>query len=248
MAIISYARKFIFVHIPKCGGSSIEEEWLRHALPADIITGNAPGDEVLARKYKVAMHATYSEMAKLVGEQNITTFETCAIVREPRTIVESFYRYGKMVARNIRTVAVARNHLSVDGDLNTFISDNINSLDGDMIPKWLSKLNNGVGMEAVVSKSFDEFLERTLDSRWSRYLRGYTNGKSDDVISVKQVLKLEEPIAVRKYFRAKCDKTFTLNHSNKGLISDVIWPAASLTKFYDIAQDEYAAFGYEIKR
>jgi hypothetical protein len=97
----------------------------------------------------------------------------------------------------------------------------------------------------MLSRSFDDYLERVGDRRWSRYMRDYVRSGDRDV-AVKTVLKLEDPISIRKYFRVRYFKDFTLLHSNPSGGVDCTWSKPMRRRFNELTEAEHLAFGYQI--
>lgn len=246
MAILSFSKQFIFIHIPKCGGSSIEAEWKR-LMPGDLVIGSQNSDDV-ARRYAVSMHATLQMFRDSPRIGNIDTFETCAVVRHPLKVIESFYKYGLRQLRN--AVQSGMTNLPQKGwsadEWTTFVRDKLASGDTSAAPSFVARISDGAVREAMLSTSFDEYLERVGDKRWERYQRGYVSYKDQDV-AVKTVLRLEDAIAIRKYFKVRYFSGFNLLHTNKsGSSEHVEWSKPMRRKLNEITEAEHKAFGYEV--
>lgn len=246
MAILSYSKQFIFIHIPKCGGSSIETEWAR-LMPSDLVFRSENAEE-FTRRYGLSMHSRLDQFrdSSKVGE--IERFETCAVVRRPLKVVESFYKYGQ---RQLLAAAQSgkRNITSKEWSLDEwkqFVRDKLAAGDTGKAPIFVTRIGDGAIREAMLSISFEDYLERVIDARWEHYMRDYTQ-KDGKEVAVNTILKLEEPIAIRKYFKVKYFNGFTLQHANSsGPSEKLVWSKPMRRRFNEITEAEHKAFGYEI--
>lgn len=246
MAIFSRSKKFIFVHVPKCGGTSIEAEWQRHADPTDLVIRFSNAEQLMPR-FGLTMHATLQQFLATPRLGDVATFETCALVRSPLKIVESFYKYGlknlDMAVRSGMTHAPQLGR-SYDGWV-SYVRDKLAN-DATDAPGFVAGLNGGVVREAMLSRSFDEFLERVGDDRWERFMRRYTSFGDKDV-AVRTILKLEDPIAIRKYFKVRFHSGFTLIHANdSGVATPTVWSKPMRQRYNTLTEAEHLAFGYQI--
>ncbi len=98
--IISRARRFIFVHIPKTGGTALSLALEARAARDDILIGDTP--KARARKRRLAgvasagrlwKHATLADIDGLVTPDEVATFYTLTLVRNPWDRMVSYYHW-----------------------------------------------------------------------------------------------------------------------------------------------------------
>lgn len=98
--IISRARRYIFVHIPKTGGTALSLALEARAMKDDILIGDTPkararkgrlkGVKTAGRLWK---HSTLADVAGLVSDQELAGFFTLTLVRNPWDRVVSYYHW-----------------------------------------------------------------------------------------------------------------------------------------------------------
>ncbi len=98
--IISRARKFIFVHIPKTGGTALALALEGRAARDDILIGDTP--KARARKGRlrgikaagrVWKHATLADVDGVVTGEEVAAFFTLTLVRNPWDRMVSYYHW-----------------------------------------------------------------------------------------------------------------------------------------------------------
>ena len=98
--IISCGRRFIFVHIPKTGGTAVSLALEARAQKDDILIGDTP--KARARKGRLAgvksagrlwKHSTLADIAGLVSDAEIAEFFTLTLVRNPWDRMVSYYHW-----------------------------------------------------------------------------------------------------------------------------------------------------------
>ena len=258
MTIISYNCQFIFIHTPKCGGTSIETAWQDIGRWGDFVIGSTPEGERLQSTftdlYGLAKHTTARDLKRVTGRNLFDQFETIAVVRNPISVVESHYRFA-LVTLDYYTSGNALE----PGNLRKLIEDREESL-----PKWWFLMADGLLADAMVSDTFEEFLERAADKRWKKCLMPFTHdGKGNQLVDT--VLQIEQPRQIEHKFNAlissyheqlgrrwyqladnrRYRKRFRLPHLNKGKAVKTKWPRQQLIRYCEIMEREFEVFRYE---
>ncbi len=98
--IISRGRRFIFVHIPKTGGTAFSLALESRAMKDDILIGDTP--KARARKGRLRgvtsagrlwKHSTLADIAGLVSDDELASFFTVTLVRNPWDRAVSYYNW-----------------------------------------------------------------------------------------------------------------------------------------------------------
>ena len=101
MTIISNKYKFIFVHLHKCGGTSIERKFNRVMGWNDLVIGSTRLGEKIQDEYKVKFglhkHNSALEIKNIVSNQIWNEYYSFAIIRHPISLFESFYKWARTV-------------------------------------------------------------------------------------------------------------------------------------------------------
>ena len=98
--ILSRGRHFIFVHIPKTGGTALTLALEARAMKEDVLIGDTP--KARARKGRLAgvkargrlwKHSTLSDISGLATDAEIASFFTLTLVRNPWDRAVSYYHW-----------------------------------------------------------------------------------------------------------------------------------------------------------
>jgi hypothetical protein len=115
--IISRGRKFIFVHIPKTGGTALSLALEARAMRDDILIGDTPkararkgrlrGVKAAGRLWK---HSTLSDIDGLVTPEEMASFFTVTLVRNPWDRMVSYYHWLRSQSFAHPAVGLAKAH------------------------------------------------------------------------------------------------------------------------------------------
>jgi hypothetical protein len=98
--IISHGRKFVFVHIPKTGGTSLALALEGRAMKDDLMLGDTP--KAIKRRGKLAgvqtagrlwKHSTLADIEGLVTPAQLRAYFCFALVRNPWDRMVSYYHW-----------------------------------------------------------------------------------------------------------------------------------------------------------
>src|SRR6056297_2254065 len=113
--IVSRGRRYIFVHIPKTGGTSMALALEDRAMADDVLVGDTPkarrrrkrlkGVETAGRLWK---HSTLAEAEGLITRAEMAELFTFALVRNPWDRMVSYYHWLRNQEFDHPQVALAR--------------------------------------------------------------------------------------------------------------------------------------------
>lgn len=246
MTIISYNHSFAFIHIQKCGGTSVEKAFAKYIRWGDHVIGSTPEGEaiqpVFRKLYGLEKHTTAARLKSVIGPAEFARMRSLAVVREPLKIIESDYRF-----------ALAMLDIFVDRARKT--PDQYRAMVGQVremlrVPRhpklpafWYTHHGGAVG-EAILAGSFEAYLAKVADDRWHRVLANFVCDEGSRVL-VTDVLKLEEPHAIVAFFRQRLGLTdFEMGWENRGSDVDARWPADLRRRLREICAVDYDLFNY----
>lgn len=113
--ILSASRGFVFVHLHKAGGTSMEVALEPHLGWNDLLLGSTPFGEAASRHYGprfgLHKHSSLAEIEKVCGTATVDELYAFALVRHPVDRIRSVYNFvdGILAAWSRRTgIALSR--------------------------------------------------------------------------------------------------------------------------------------------
>jgi hypothetical protein len=235
MTIISNSHRFVFVHLHKCGGSSVETAYQPHARWNDLVLGSTTEGEALQGVYQklhgLHKHNTAAELADRLPEI-WDDYWTFSMIRHPAATYESFYRWIHKI-------------LSYHGATNDMTLDEVKRrvLAGEVKRPFMAY---EVTRPFCRADDFSDFVRRfskksTLGTLFDRLSRG---GR----LIVNDVFKLEQSDRLWAALSARAGVAIDPAHANKGSkLDDLVWGREAVNLVNDLHAIDYETFGYDPK-
>lgn len=115
--IVSPGRAYVFVHIPKTGGTSLSLALEARAMKDDILIGDTP--KARRRKHRLAglatrgrlwKHSRLADIAGLIPQQDLDRCFVFTLVRNPWDRIVSYYHWLRVQDFGHPAVVLARTH------------------------------------------------------------------------------------------------------------------------------------------
>jgi hypothetical protein len=236
--IICHSRKFIFVHIHKTGGTSVERALDPHLAWNALILGGSPFGERIqqpyAKKYGLNKHSSITEIAAICGRNILDEYFVFSIVRNPLSRLCSMYNF---VATSLGNWAEQQ---KIDFD---DIAAHITPQAAQKKPalKWASS------KAFLRSRNFSEFIRhKSLSDAPGFRSQVSCLASPDNRVLSAQFFRLEDCPAWIEELNEQLGIKFTLPKANESvkLQEESSITAEDREYIKSLFHDDYEAFGY----
>ncbi|MEM9371108.1 MAG: sulfotransferase family 2 domain-containing protein [Pseudomonadota bacterium] len=101
--IVSHTNRFVFVHAPKTGGTSLATALERHLEDGDITIGDTPLAKDWRKRFRdrpkqnprIWKHSTLAEIERWLGEDAVARYRVVTLVRDPWDRLVSYYHWAR---------------------------------------------------------------------------------------------------------------------------------------------------------
>jgi len=235
MCIISNSRQFIFVHLHKCGGTSVKRAVDPHLQWNDLMLGGTRDGNTLEAVYRprfgLEKHSSAKTIRDIVGDATWDAYWTFALVRHPVSLLESYYRWIKT---RIRIIAEQKRQ-SIECHVRDIACGRA---EGQHV-QW------GVTQIYARTSSFSEFVDRGLDQRAFGFgmtqLQQLSDG-SEPILD--EVFKLEQIEDLANAFPRRVGIELQLHRHNQADPEALEWDREVLGRVRTVYAADLSAFGY----
>ena len=187
------------------------------------------GEKIFSNLFGVDKHTPPSKLKQILGDK-WGLYKKVTIVRHPKKIIESYYKFGKRREKEIcKNRNISREEL---------LKDIAN--ERKFAPVWMFNQTKGVMIDAITSENFNQYLDKVADERWGNFFDEYVFSHELD-----HVLKLENPLEIRSFFKNNVDENFELRHENISKSEKLIWNDDYLRKYKTLLSDTCNKLGYQ---
>lgn len=232
MTIISNSHKFVFVHLHKCGGSSVEAAYEPHASWNDLVIGSTKAGEQLQPIYQrlhgLQKHNSAADLREKISEV-WDPYWTFSMVRHPARAYESFYKWIHKIVSNY----AAHNDWTLD-EVKEKIRNN--EIDRPFMVYEVTK-------PFANATDFNDFVLRFM----ARETLGTMFGRLSDGenLIVDNVYKLENFDELWTALSERVGVDISPTHANKGSeLSDFVWSDEAKKMLREKHSEDFERFGY----
>lgn len=235
MTIISNSHRFVFVHLHKCGGSSVEAAYQPHARWNDLVLGSTSEGEALQaiwqKLHGLHKHNSAGDLAAKLPEI-WDDYWTFTMIRHPAAIYESFYRWiHKILSHHAATSGIPLDEVRR------------RVLAGDIKRPFMAY---EVTKPFCRAADFTDFVRRF--SRKSSLGTLFDRLSRDGQLIVDDVFRLEEADRLWAAMSDRAGVAIAPAHANKGSDLDTLaWSEEAVRIVNDKHAIDYETFGYAPK-
>ena len=207
MTIISEHYKLIYVHLHKCGGTSIEKAFENVMTWQDLIIGSTEFGEQSQSfywdKFNLHKHNNALELMTIVGENNWKKFKSFTTVRDPKTLYQSYYNWAAS-----KIFWASKNDEIILKDWRIKIKNK------DYEPNFLSW---GAIQAYLETNDFSEFVKMSINqTKLPGPLCDRLKNDNNQII-INKIYKLEKMHQVWNFLKRKTKKNIEKRKENKSL-------------------------------
>jgi hypothetical protein len=239
--IISQSRRFIFIHIHKAGGTSVEFGLAPYLAWNDIILGSTPLGEAINipynAQYRLNKHSSIGDLERVCGAETIVGYYVFSVVRHPLDRLCSLYNFvGSIISRWAISQGISPN------DVQDYLKKNPDAL------KKASELTWPASRAFIGTSDFSSFIRdnnlvweigyHTQVSRLKNSVDGTLGGT---------IFRLEDRSKWIPELRKTLGVEFSLPHKNSSELKLATRDMVSIEDKNYIEEyyaEDYAAFGY----
>jgi len=241
MTILSSKNKFLFIHLHKCGGTSIEQSYEEVAHWSDVIIGSiglaGAMHDYYREKFSLSKHSSVMEIANVIGTEDYHDMTGFALVRDPYSVFESFYGWtGKIFAYSARinesTIENAKQIVATGGEK----ADQLHFAD------W------GSSKAYANSTSFNDFVEISLKNQSLPQVSMCKRLGIGTELEPKYIFQLGEIECFWEALENYLGTSLKRTHSNASKTEDGYrWNKENVAKVGQIFSQDIEKFGFDYK-
>ena len=200
--IISHGRKYIFVHIPKTGGTALTLALEGRVMKDDILIGDTPKAvrrrervKALQGSGKLWKHSGLADIDGLVSDAELAEFFVLTLVRNPWDRMVSYYRWLQLQGFDHPAVGLAKSlkfgdflrHEQIQGSIGgapyaSYVTDSAGVERCELFARIENFQDDLAPFEAHLGFSLDQ-IERVNTSPRNPDYRGYYSDAEADIVA-----------------------------------------------------------------